>query len=508
MPNNPTIRPYPIKNVAHLPIEASDWALAAALLESVDSHHQHLRGRRVWLACSGGRDSQALAAMCVQLYQLGRLPFLPCLLHVDHGLQAHSTIWATHVAAWAAAQGMVYEVLGAQVKGQDEQSARLARYQALRTQMNQEDVLMLAHHADDQAETVLMRLMDGAGVKGLSGMQSWHVQTTNTQKIALWRPWLSVRRAAISGYAQRLQLPYIDDPTNESGDNVRSGLRREILPMLARYNPNVVDNIARSASLLSDAHRTVSAQAVQDHQQVCLAALTTPPVQRALDIDKLIALPASRQRQLLHFWLALDEPLPPSKQLIDDVQALVHRADHNHQTRLDWHASTRTYSIRRYRTVLYRISSTFFTHLQQPVLAQRLPITEPLKNDIASMTLQANADYTWQLHLNTARIHALYPHITALTIAPLTREQRLVTAFASRPQSGKKLFQTLGIPQWLRGSLVVVSAKFAAEDEAQPLWLLSPFTQWALIDHLRIADHDHHQLLSSMDQQLQLHLDQ
>ena len=265
-----------------------------------------------------GRDSLALAALCVQLYRQGRLPCLPQLLHVDHGLQADSQHWATHVANWAKMQQIPCHILRAQVTGHDEQAARQARYNAMRAHINQDDVLLLGHHADDQAETVLMRLIQGAGVNGLSGMQPWRVQTQHGRRHALWRPWLTVRRATISNYAKRLALPYIDDPTNETGDNVRSGLRRDIMPILATYNPNVIDNIARSAQLLGDAQATVNVQAEQDMQQTADESLQLPAAQRVLNIDTLQVLPVYRQRQLLHHWLGQDEPLPPAKQLVDD----------------------------------------------------------------------------------------------------------------------------------------------------------------------------------------------
>ncbi|MGO1857060.1 MAG: tRNA lysidine(34) synthetase TilS, partial [Psychrobacter sp.] len=73
---------HPIMPIADLPI---DDGLATALVSSTVEHGEQLKGRRVWLACSGGRDSLALAALCVQLYRQDKLPFLPQLLHVDHG---------------------------------------------------------------------------------------------------------------------------------------------------------------------------------------------------------------------------------------------------------------------------------------------------------------------------------------------------------------------------------------------------------------------------------------
>ena len=493
--NSSAILPYPIKPILELPI---DNKLAKALLSSLLEYGEQLQGRRVWLACSGGRDSLALAALCVQLYRHGKLPFLPQLLHVNHGLQANSDIWAQHVANWAKAQDIPCTILLAQVNGHDEQAARQARYDVMRAQLNQDDVLLLAHHADDQAETVLMRLIQGAGANGLSGMQPWRIQTQGVHRIVLWRPWLCIRRSDITSYANRLKLPYIDDPTNDGGDNVRSGLRRDIMPILAKYNPNVVDNIARSAQLLSDAQLTINAQAVEDLQQTEVASLQLSPAQRVLNIDELQQLPLYRQRQLLHYWLGQDEPLPPAKQLVDDVLILSQRDDHDHQTALFWQGRKQSYTIRRYRQQLYRLSNDWLTWLKIPLTEQILPLSDSLSlaNNLPerqpiSITLWSDKKVSWQVQVIASEILdllgdlAVQPALTSiLKIMPLDRNTRIQTALATRPQAGKKLYQTLGIPSWMRESLAVVSATFInAEDQLTielPLLLLSPFEYWAL----------------------------
>ena len=493
--NSSAILPYPIKPILELPI---DNKLAEALLSSLLEYGEQLQGRRVWLACSGGRDSLALAALYVQLYRHGKLPFLPQLLHVNHGLQANSDIWAQHVADWAAAQELPCTILQAHVNGHDEQAARQARYDVMRAQLNQDDVLLLAHHADDQAETVLMRLIQGAGSNGLSGMQPWRVQTQGPHRIVLWRPWLTIRRSDITSYANRLKLPYIDDPTNDGGDNVRSGLRRDIMPLLAKYNPNVIDNMARSAQLLSDAQLTVNAQAIEDLQQTEVASLQLSPAQRVLNIDELQQLPLYRQRQLLHYWLGQDEPLPPAKQLVDDVLGLSQRDDHDHQTALFWQGRKQSYSIRRYRQQLYRLSNDWLKWLELPLAEQILPLSEVLspannlpKHQPISITLRSDQNVSWQVQMIASEILdllgdlAVQPALTSiLKIMPLDRNTRIQTALATRPQAGKKLYQTLGIPSWMRESLAVVSATFInAEDQLTielPLLLLSPFEYWAL----------------------------
>jgi len=503
------ILPHLIEPIAELPFDA---VLAEALLSSLAEYGEQLHGRRVWLACSGGRDSLALAALCVQLYHQGELPFLPQLLHVDHRLQANSSVWAQHVADWAACQELPCQILRAQVDGHDEQAARQARYDVMRRQLNQDDVLLLAHHADDQAETVLMRLIQGAGVNGLSAIQPWRIQTTDRHRIALWRPWLTVKRADISAYAQRLKLPYIDDPTNDTGDNVRSGLRRDIMPVLASYNSNVIDNIARSAQLLSDAQLIISAQAGEDLQQIEMASLQLPPAQRVLDIDKLQALPLYRQRQLLHHWLSQDEPLPPAKQLVDDVLRLSQRNDNNHQTALFWQGRKASYSIRRYRQQLYRLSSDWLKWLELPLSAQQQSLSIHTESHLIGADVQAterqpvlitlrNDDkFAWQIQIPSNEVVQLFKKDKVesdtdklkITFVPLDRHQRVQTALASRPQAGKKLYQTLGIPSWLREHLIVVGVtlinKGSCENEhlereyliELPILLVSPFESWVL----------------------------
>ena len=513
------ILPHPIKPVAELPIDA---VLAEALLKSLAEYGEQLHGRRVWLACSGGRDSLALAALCVQLYRHGKLPFLPQLLHVNHHLQAASGAWAQHVANWAKAQNIPCRILQAQLNGRDEQAARQARYDVMRRQLNQDDVLLLAHHADDQAETVLMRLIQGAGVNGLSGMQPWRIQTQGTHRIVLWRPWLTIKRATISAYTQRLKLPYIDDPTNDAGDNVRSGLRRDIMPILASYNSNVIDNIARSAQLLSDAQLIINAQASEDLQHTEVASLQLPPAQRVLNIDKLQKLPIYRQRQLLHHWLGQDEPLPTAKQLVDDVLSLSQRDDNDHQTVLFWQGRKQSYTVRRYRQQLYRLSSDWLKWLELPLSEQTrtLVIHSVAGNNPISITLRKDGQFTWQTQIAPNEVTQLlksYEYKVKVTFAPLDRQQRIQTALASRPQSGKKLYQTLAIPSWLRENLIVVSVTLINKESSEnglleseylielPILLISPFASWALNAAQANISVDVKQLVAFINSHLTLH---
>ncbi|GAA0307713.1 tRNA lysidine(34) synthetase TilS [Psychrobacter aestuarii] len=471
MQTDTTIMPYPV--TVSGPDTPLSHPLAAALLTSIDDYHPQLRGRRVWLACSGGRDSMALAAVCAALYRQGALPFLPQLLHVDHGIQAVSKTWATHVQAWAEAQGLSCHILRAQVFGDNEQAARTARYHAMQAHLRQDDVLMLAHHSDDQAETLLMRLIQGAGVQGLAGMQPWRVQEADTGRYQLWRPWLGVRRAALSRYAECQQLPYINDPTNDTGDNQRSQLRRDIMPALTALNPQAIDNITRSAALLRDAADTVQTQAKSDIAQALIDTETYPPYQRGLSVSTLQALPRARLRQCLHTWLTLDEPLPPPKQYIDDVGALVVRRDANHQTALYWQASERGYHVRRYQDTLYRLDSAWLSWLALPITSQRLLLNHSTQTQ--SIILRADSLCRWQVRVQaTAEATNSTLHIQALT-----RDVSVKTTRMNHPQRGKKLYQRLGIPMWLRGSIAIISMT-DTDGHTTPIALISPYHLWPL----------------------------
>jgi tRNA(Ile)-lysidine synthase len=352
-------------------------------------------------------------------------------------------------------------------------------------------------------------------------MQPWRVQMQDDRRNVLWRPWLTVRRATISAYAKCLELPYIDDPTNDSGDNVRSGLRRDIMPVLAMYNPNVIDNIARSAQLLNDAQKTVNAQTMLDMQQTVNLDLQLSSAQRVLNIDSLQALPIYRQRQLLHYWLGQDEPLPPAKQLVDDVLTLSQRDDQNHQTELFWQGRTQSYTIRRYRQQLYRLSSDWLSWLNVPLTKQVLPISSlsstknnSADNSLELVTLRSSNDYIWQLRgMGDALAQRLENSVdgiaqqAVLKIAPLDRKQRVKTEMAARPQAGKKLYQTLGIPLWLRESLIVVSIAFVNTNGIEndiPILLISPFDSWVLSSEDLIIDIKSNQLAECIESKFSL----
>ena len=443
--------------------------LISALLASYREYASQLSGRRVWLACSGGRDSLSLAALCQQLYLDGQLPFLPQLLHVNHGLQAANSEWAQQVKDWADSHNMPCQVLSVQIDGKDEQAARNARYGAMMQVMNKGDVLILGHHGDDQAETVLMRLLNGAGVHGLGGMRAWTQKYSQgiepaQQSIYLWRPWLSVSREQITTYANSTELDYVDDPTNvidsvnlsdnghnqthDDGDNQshtnfaefndRAWLRSVIMPQLQARFPQANTAIMRSSQLLQEASTIVTVQAEQDIEN-CLYLATIKPQQLAisqdvnqwqaqwhaiLDIELLLTLPSARQAAAIHQWLSpARDDLPPPKRLVDEVRELYTRSDPDHQTCLTWYSKGKTqqnsdanaqpyYEIRRYQQQLLRLRSDWVAWLAAPPLTQSWPLVAakgqlPHSFSLKSVTLSTTPKPQWHLNHLTELAKAL-----------------------------------------------------------------------------------------------------
>lgn len=248
---------------------------------------------RIAVAFSGGVDSTALAFALVQAR--GKFAQLR-LLHVDHGLQSASAEWSSHCARLAREWRVSFVGLRAEIKRKrgdsPEASARDARYALLAQAMEPGEVLVTAQHRDDQAETLLLQLFRGAGVAGLAAMPS--IAKFGPGLIA--RPLLDIPRAQILEYAQRHDLRWVDDPTNEQTAFGRNFLRHRVMPAIRERWPGVDLAIARSAGHMADAQKLLDAQALTD--------LAVAADGAGLNVAALRALPAARRRNVVRAFVA------------------------------------------------------------------------------------------------------------------------------------------------------------------------------------------------------------
>ena len=247
------------------------------------------------VAFSGGPDSSAL------LHALAQLPAARAqglrALHVDHGLHPDSRLWSDHCRRFCAALGLSCDVRRVQVdtgKGFGlEGAARHARYAAFSTELGEGEYLLLGHHRDDQAETVLLKLLRGAGPEGLGGMRAWRAFGRGQ----LWRPLLTLSRAQLLDYIGTHQLDCLDDPSNADTSLARNHLRREILPRLMQHWPQAIDSIVHSAALSRAAADTLQTQWLHAFEAL------HDPVTRSLHAAGWRALDPALRGPLLDHWL-------------------------------------------------------------------------------------------------------------------------------------------------------------------------------------------------------------
>lgn len=246
------------------------------------------RARPLTLAFSGGLDSSFLLA---SLARAGLAPQLR-VVHVDHGLQLASADWAEHCRqrmAELGVSGAVERVLlapGANLEAR----ARRARYAALARHVSPGGWLVLAHHRDDQAETVLLRMMRGASVHGLAAMRV-HQQRDG---LHLWRPMLGCSRQWIAETAKRWSLQWLEDPSNAEDGPDRNFLRQRVLPLLnQRWAAH--ERLASVAQSAEEAAALAADLASQDARRVRSG--------EGLSVSALLGLPDRRRNNLLAWWL-------------------------------------------------------------------------------------------------------------------------------------------------------------------------------------------------------------
>jgi tRNA(Ile)-lysidine synthase len=239
--------------------------------------------------------------------------------HVHHGLQKAADEWLLFCEALAKKYkiGFDFRLLHIDTQlnsGNIEARARTARYEALTELCVYHGIedLLLAHHQNDQAETVLLQLMRGAGVAGLSSMPESRILATSTEQassITLWRPLLRLSRDELEAYAREHKLKWIEDPSNRSSKYRRNAIRKSVLPKLESIQPGATANLARSADVLAQAQQLLDRLAQQDGKKM------HNPQSNTLSVQPLLAMNASdpaAANNVLRYWLKVAGLTMPS----------------------------------------------------------------------------------------------------------------------------------------------------------------------------------------------------
>lgn len=296
-------------------------------------------GTRLVVGFSGGQDSTCL----LHALSRPRLRLEIVAAHVDHGLRADSARAAEEVATNAARCGVKCELVRIDVAAYRralpgwsiQQAARAARYQALASVADrcQAKAVLVAHTADDQAETVLLNLLRGSGLRGLAGMpldETLDVRRlgppvpdlNQTETVRLARPLLRVPRPTTRAYCSELGLALVEDVSNQSRAYTRNRVRLDLLPALERFNPAIRAVLARTADLVAEDVAALDALVAGVHASL---ARSTAPASIEYDLRLWRAQPRALQRRLLRCGLEalLGELVDVRAAPIDDALELL-----------------------------------------------------------------------------------------------------------------------------------------------------------------------------------------
>jgi tRNA(Ile)-lysidine synthase len=353
-------------------------------------------------------------------------------LHVDHSLHARSADWSTHCSAFAAQLAIPFITATATVSAAGkgvEDAARGARYRAFADHLQPGESLALAHHADDQAETVLLKLLRGAGPQGLGGMRVLRDFGSGR----LWRPLLNLPRELLLDYAQAHGLRWTEDPSNLDTRLRRNFLRAEILPRLTQRWPDATVAIAHSA-----AWARAAADFVEDHAQRALAQLQgVDPA--TLNWRDWLQLPDALRDPVLRLWLRALGHEEPAHFHVAELERQLRGAADDRAPCVRWDQC----ELRRYRELLYAMRPLVPVAEHWQASWNGAPLALPAGGVLA---LRGDGD-------SAAKASLEQP----LTIHYRRGGEHIKPAGSTHTRELRLLLQEAGIPSWQRDRIPLIS---------------------------------------------------
>jgi tRNA(Ile)-lysidine synthase len=412
-----------------------------------------------WIGYSGGLDSHVLLHLAADLRQLDpRHPIKA--IHVHHGLHRDADAWANHCASTCEALGIELRIIRVDAQpgpGESpEESARIARYRALQSQLGHKDCLLLAQHRDDQAETLLLQLFRGAGVEGMAAMPEHAELNPGT----LARPLLGFSRDLLSDYAVANGLRWIEDDSNRDETFDRNFLRQSILPQLRRRWPGIQGNLARSA-----AHCAEAGLHLENLADQLLMGVILDPRTNTLDVESLQDLARHEQKLAVRRWITRSGFRQPATRILERILDESLSAARDRNPVVGWKEA----EVRRYRTAL---------HLMRPLPPLPKPVFRPNSGTVAGWL-------AWPAERTSIMLPDGNGSVSILKIAGTTNTQgvaldawtcgqvdiryrlggeRIRLPGRNGSHEVRKLYQEAGIPPWVRERipLIYIDQRLAA----------------------------------------------
>jgi len=391
-----------------------------------------LSAGKVYLGFSGGLDSTVLLhALCRQI-PAQKLT----AVYIHHALQAEATAWQQGCERFCRNLGAGFLALPVSVStdsGSLETAARDARYKAFAGLLKETDLLLLAHHRDDQIETVLYRLLRGSGPRGLAGMPGVRAMGSGT----LLRPLLGIGRCSLEQYALEQHLTWVEDPSNLSLEHDRNFIRHRLVPLLQGRWPETDKRLLRSAALCREADALASDLAAED-----IETLGEQRQRRgwSLPLSAMLALSGPRLANLLRFWILYRRIPVPGHGALASAMAELATARQDAVPLISWRGG----ELRRYGSRIY--------------LSDNLPAIDPAQSGTvwrgdSELYLPGGS------RLAAARAEQgglLVPANGDLEIRFRSGGERCRPVGRSGSNSLKKLFQEYRLEPWLRDRMPLI----------------------------------------------------
>lgn len=417
--------------------------------QTIESKLTHIPYSRLFIAYSGGVDSHVLLHLCTATENLK--PKITAI-YVNHGLQAEAENWGLHCEQVCNKLGVNFLSLTVHAEAKPgespEEAARNARYVGLKPLLAKDDVLLVAQHAEDQLETVLLQLFRGSGLKGLSGMPEAMVFGEGK----LVRPLLDVSKTAIIDYAKANQLEWIEDPSNQHTHFNRNFLRNNIIPLLKQRWPSLDLTVSRSARHCANAQE--SSDAIADDGLATVLNLGD----NTLSISLLQHYSTLQQTLVLRQWFQHLGLKMPSQDVVQRILAEVIAAKESADPVL----STQGRCIRRYRDSVYCLKPLPRKPEDQLIWTSAtalLPITDELAYEVVE---------------SASGIPVEHWHNAKVTVSFRSGGETIALPGRKGHHDLKKLYQEAGIPPWERPRipLIYLDDQLAAVGE---LWISAEF---------------------------------
>lgn len=388
------------------------------------------------IAYSGGLDSTVLLHLAHAYAKTRHISVFA--FHVHHGLSPHADTWQAHCREQCRVMDIPFDAreveVGNQRKSGIEEAARLKRYAALGAMCNAHQVplLLTAHHQDDQAETVLLQLLRGSGVAGLSGMDSVNhaPDLLGDASLMMGRPLLNLTRDQLESYVSQNDLSFVEDESNLDPRYARNALRHQVMPILQQYFPGFQQRFSRTAQHAQSAQQLLITLAAQD-LATCLEGTS-------LLVSKLQSFNDERIDNMLRYWFGVRGMRMPSTSWLKEMRSQLLEAKHDAQlcvTHADCH-------IRRHRDRVFITS-------RDDVAAEEIDALTFQWDGSAAMHFPRFGG-TLYFDVVEAGLNATTLRNQTLTLQLRSGGERLKLALNRPTKSLKYHYQAFDVPAWER----------------------------------------------------------